>query len=238
SIIRVLFPKPLGSSVHIRGDRGDLCKAHLVRLGGDELLRSSPVEQVTLPHTELLQNVLGLASRTARHQQPPLISYRQRERRPLIVVGGAVHNRVLAFADDVRETLQELVEIAHGSPRSVFIQEPASRSQCSTLIAGALRLRERTSPRTSRPGNLEDRGHGPSPLPHRTAARRSALPVRLGERTRAARDVPCFYTPRQTGLPTDPLRRLSPAGLGDARSVGTWGLGTRPHPGSRAPAPD
>src|SRR5690606_20614483 len=131
-----------------------------------------------------------------------------------------------------------LVEIAHGSPRSVFIQEPASRSQCSTLIAGALRLRERTSPRTSRPGNLEDRGHGPSPLPHRTAARRAALPALLDGRTRAARGVPCFYTPRQTGLPTDPLRRVSPAVPADARSVGTWDLGTHPHQGSRAPAPD
>src|SRR5690606_31351075 len=112
------------------------------------------------------------------------------------------------------------------------------RAHSVALIAGALQLHAQTSPRTSRPGSLEGRDRGPSPLPHRTAARRSALPVRLGERTRAARDVPCFYTPRQTGLPTDPLRRLTPAVLGDPRSVGTWGLGTRTHPRSRAPAPD
>src|SRR5690606_9770147 len=109
---------------------------------------------------------------------------------------------------------------------------------CTALIAGALRLRERTSPRTSRPSNLEGRGHGPSPLPRRKAVRRSALPVRLGERTRAARDVPCSCTLPQTGQPTSLPRRVSPVVLGDGRSAGTWDLGTPPHPGSRVLAPD
>src|SRR5690606_33565352 len=111
-----LVTKPLGRDVHVCSDRGDLCRAHLVRLGGDELLRGSPLKQVAFPHAELLQNVLGLASRTARHQQPSLVGHRQRERRPLIVMCRALHNRVLTFAGNVRETLQKLVEVSHVTP--------------------------------------------------------------------------------------------------------------------------